>query len=65
MSYNGTAARPDDTLVMELVQELLDAHVETTLLAGSADTAAWQAHLLYLRDLQRAGHEIVAHRSAS
>ena len=47
--------------VIELVYELLDAHVDTMRLARDLDTdPAWAAHLDYLRDLQRVGREALA-----
>ncbi len=45
----------------ELVYELLDAHQDTTRLAAEAVPGArWDAHLDYLRDLQRVGREALA-----
>jgi hypothetical protein len=49
----------------ELVHELLDAHVDTTHLAEGLvsdpnGTHEWGAHMSYLRDLQRVGHELLA-----
>jgi hypothetical protein len=50
--------RPDLT---DLCCELLDAHVDTLLLAREFDDdPLCQAHLEYLRDLQRAGREALA-----
>ena len=49
-------------VIVDLVYELLDAHDDTTRLAradGSED--AWDAHLDYLRSLQRVGREVLAH----
>ena len=44
-----------------LIYELLDAHDDTARIAtGSARDPIWQPHLLYLRDLQRLGREVVA-----
>ena len=44
-----------------LVYELLDAHLDTLELAMSlAGSEAWDAHLDYLRDLQRVGRETLA-----
>lgn len=48
-------------LLVDLVYELLDAHDDTARLAqadGCQD--AWQAHLDYLRSLQRVGREALA-----
>jgi hypothetical protein len=43
------------------VYELLDAHIDTLRLAGELDQApAWEAHLDYLRDLQRVSREALA-----
>jgi hypothetical protein len=51
--------------VIELVYELLDAHVDTMRLArGLEADPAWAAHLDYLRDLQRVGREALAHAAA-
>jgi hypothetical protein len=45
----------------QLVYELLDAHEDTTRLAGElSGDPAWAAHLDYLRDLQRLGRETLA-----
>jgi hypothetical protein len=44
-----------------LVYELLDAHLDTERLVYRGSTELrWRAHLDYLRDLQRTGHEILA-----
>jgi hypothetical protein len=44
-----------------LVYELLDAHDDTARIAAGQDLdVRWQAHLSYLRDLQRVAHELLA-----
>jgi hypothetical protein len=44
-----------------MVYELLDAHVDTELLArGREQDASWAAHLDYLRALQRVAREVMA-----
>ena len=44
-----------------LVYELLDAHADTDqLMRGPSTELGWQAHLHYLRDLQRIGREVLA-----
>jgi hypothetical protein len=44
-----------------LVYELLDAHDDTArLAAGLAPDVRWEAHVGYLRDLQRLGREALA-----
>ena len=44
-----------------LVYELLDAHDDTVRIAtGQNLEAHWQAHVSYLRDLQRVGREVLA-----
>ena len=49
-----------DALV-DLAYELLDAHADTARLAtDEATEAEWHNHLAYLRDLQRAGREVLA-----
>jgi hypothetical protein len=53
----GTAVA--DVEVTDLLYELLDAHVDTIALTG-ADPQEWDAHLDYLRDLQRLGREVLA-----
>ena len=56
-------AKPED--LGELVYELLDAHDDTARLAAElADDACWQAHLAYLRDLQRVGRAMLAQATA-
>jgi hypothetical protein len=45
----------------ELVYELLDAHRDTIVLADERlDDMEWDAHLAYLRDLQRVAREALA-----
>jgi len=47
--------------VADLVYELLDAHWDTAELAAElAEDPSWQAHLEYLRALQRNGREVLA-----
>jgi hypothetical protein len=54
------AAEAPDQLV-GLIYELLDAHADTDwLIRGPSTDLLWQAHLHYLRDLQRTGREILA-----
>jgi hypothetical protein len=49
-----------DALV-DLAYELLDAHADTARLSmEEAPDAEWDNHLAYLRDLQRAGREVLA-----
>jgi hypothetical protein len=56
-------AKPED--LGELVYELLDAHDDTARLAAElTDDACWQAHLAYLRDLQRVGRAMLAQATA-
>jgi hypothetical protein len=44
-----------------LVYELLDAHGDTARLAADlASDVRWEAHVGYLRDLQRLGRETLA-----
>jgi hypothetical protein len=61
--------------LLSLIYELLDAHVDTVELASDTNAFSyvvdpcaedvrplrWEAHLDYLRALQRQGHEILAH----
>ena len=47
--------------LVELVYELLDAHIDTELLATEQELdLSWAAHLDYLRDLQRVAREVLA-----
>jgi hypothetical protein len=47
--------------ITRLIYELLDAHSDTAqLAAGLADEPVWEAHLDYLRALQRKGREALA-----
>jgi hypothetical protein len=49
-------------VIVDLVYELLDAHDDTARLAGADGCdEAWNAHLDYLRSLQRVGREMLAH----
>ncbi len=62
-----------DKRLTALVYELLDAHDDTARLAeqGGADVGPlagdlrWDAHLDYLRDLQRVARELLAHGLAA
>jgi hypothetical protein len=60
----GPAARTHQSVVdrlVELVDELLDAHCDTVCLASNIDDEpGWEAHLNYLRDLGRAGQKALA-----
>ena len=57
--FSSTAERAEQ--LARLVYELLDAHADTDRLArGPSTKLLWQAHLHYLRDLQRIGREILA-----
>jgi hypothetical protein len=57
-------ARPDAGLaerLIGLIYELLDAHDDTArIAAGVARGPIWEPHLIYLRDLQRLGREVIA-----
>jgi hypothetical protein len=55
-STNGVSA-----VLVDLVYELLDAHDDTARLARAEGCdEAWDAHLDYLRSLQRIGRETLA-----
>ena len=55
-STNGVSA-----VLVDLVYELLDAHDDTARLARAEGCdEAWDAHLDYLRSLQRVGREVLA-----
>lgn len=50
-----------DERLVRLVYELLDAHSDTATIAPEHPLdPAWQAHLDYLRALQRTGRELLA-----
>jgi hypothetical protein len=54
-------ACPAPTWVVALVYELLDAHDDTArMVAESASEQAWEAHLDYLRALQRRSRQLLA-----
>jgi hypothetical protein len=65
-SPGGTASAgvPDDQWhrhVVVLIYELLDAHDDTAQIAAEfTEDPVWQAHLEYLRGLQRTGREVLA-----
>jgi hypothetical protein len=47
--------------LIRLIYELLDSHHDTARIAGwVAYDPAWKLHLVYLRDLQRLGREVLA-----
>lgn len=47
--------------VVELLDEMLDANIDTALLAGDVGTdVAWLSHLDYLRALYRHGEAVLA-----
>jgi hypothetical protein len=52
-------------LVHELVYELLDAHSDTVALVAAPAEPAWDAHLDYLRALQRHARGILAQATAT
>jgi hypothetical protein len=55
--------RDDD--LHSLIYELLDAHLDTAALAAHLEAdESWEAHLHYLRDLQRVGHQVLARSTA-
>jgi hypothetical protein len=52
---------PVPSLNETLIYELLDAHYDTIVLAAGLEAyPVWDAHLAYLRDLQRLGREALA-----
>jgi hypothetical protein len=52
--------------LVALTYELLDAHADTSRLAGDdVNDLEWQKHLGYLRDLQRIGREVLARAEAA
>jgi hypothetical protein len=54
----------DDGIAVALVYELLDAHADTARLAEGCESGpTWQAHVDYLRALQRHGREVLARLS--
>jgi hypothetical protein len=54
-----TRAQLDDAIVF--IYELLDAHYDTIRVASEQPpNAMWEAHLEYLRALQRTGRELLA-----
>jgi len=53
--------RVSQELLVSLIYELLDAHDDTTRIAGAIPfDPAWGAHLEYLCALQRKGRELLA-----
>jgi hypothetical protein len=59
---SGRAHAPDADAVVSLVYELLDAHDDTAEMAADLELdPRWEAHLAYLRALQRKGRETLAH----
>ena len=61
LNPNATGTSTTTEFLSDLVYELLDAHCDTICLTDErADYVAWEAHLNYLRDLQRVGREALA-----
>ncbi len=61
MRHSQSVGRSPVEHLTELIYELLDAHADTTRLATDpCDDPGWEAHLDYLRDLQRVGREVMA-----
>lgn len=61
LSPAGTAASSASTWVVALVYELLDAHQDTArIFDESASDQTWEAHLDYLRALQRRARQLLA-----
>ena len=59
LAFSSAAERAEQ--LARLVYELLAAHADTDrLMRGPSTELGWQAHLHYLRDLQRTGREILA-----
>ncbi len=57
-----TSTHDASAVIVDLVYELLDAHDDTARLArADGCDEAWEAHLDYLRSLQRVGREVLAH----
>ena len=56
---------PPSPVLVALVYELLDAHHDTVELGAELADDRWQAHLDYLRALQRKGREVLARATAS
>ncbi|HLJ04083.1 MAG TPA: hypothetical protein VKT31_11630 [Solirubrobacteraceae bacterium] len=55
-------AKTATELLSMLVYELLDAHGDTVaLMSDGEEIPGWEAHLEYLRRLQRVGRETLAH----
>ena len=52
--------------VLDLMQELLDAHCDTVCLSETpASDLEWMAHLEYLKDLRRVGQRALAELAAA
>lgn len=56
---------PPSRSLIALVYELLDAHQDTVELGAELAEDSWQAHLDYLRALQRTGRELLAGATAT
>jgi hypothetical protein len=65
MSFTVSDSQAASDRLIELTQELLDAHIDTVCLAGELqDTPWWAAHVDYLKDLQRVGERTLAELAA-
>lgn len=50
--------------LVELLDELLEATLDTVELAAAVDDRRWDAHVAYLQALQRIGQETLAREAA-
>lgn len=61
MSLSTTDLQDTTQRLLELTQELLDAHCDTVCLSETpASDVEWTAHVEYLKDLQRVGQRALA-----
>jgi len=51
---------PDSGVLVELLDELLEATLDTLELAAEVDDPRWDAHVAYLQALQRTGQGTLA-----
>ena len=58
-------AGEDLVRLVAVIEELIDAHFDTIELALDDDRLAWQRHVGYLQDLQRAAQGVLASLDAT
>ena len=66
MTFAAANLRGTTDRLLDLTQELLDAHCDTVCLSETpASSDEWTAHMEYLKDLRRVGQRTLAELAAA